>query len=202
MKVKKIILSLVIGFLIIGVISPVAFAGNQAQSSCANGTYPGLTITANGGGDLTVKIKPGFMAELYRKIDALQNTTPGANEGPWKYLQTYILGSFLIFGQIIYLITLTMASVFDSLMQAMFIFPESLIDLWILIRNYVNILFLPLLLFIAIANITGYEKTNTALKVVLPRFIAGVIMVNFSFPHPQSLSILNGEGRSSSMLAS
>lgn len=60
---------------------------------------------------------------------------------------------------------------------------ETLRDIWIPIRNLVNILFVIALVGIALYNVLGIgeEGGNYALKSILPKLIVGIILVNFSF---------------------
>ncbi|MBD3360431.1 hypothetical protein GF366_01365, partial [Candidatus Peregrinibacteria bacterium] len=56
-------------------------------------------------------------------------------------------------------------------------------DIWIPIRNIVNILFVVALVGIALYNILGIgdENSSYSLKAILPKLIIGIIAVNFSF---------------------
>ncbi|MFA6917750.1 MAG: hypothetical protein WC285_02850 [Candidatus Gracilibacteria bacterium] len=60
---------------------------------------------------------------------------------------------------------------------------ENLRDLWVPIRNIVNIFFVIGLVGIALYNITGLGEDggNYAIKSILPKLIVGIIAVNFSF---------------------
>jgi len=56
-------------------------------------------------------------------------------------------------------------------------------EVWIPIRNIVNILFVIVLVGIALYNVLGLgdESGNYSLKAILPKLILGIIAVNFSF---------------------
>lgn len=60
---------------------------------------------------------------------------------------------------------------------------EKLRDIWIPIRNLVNILFVVVLVGIALYNVLGLgdEGGKTSIKDILPKLIIGIIAVNFSF---------------------
>lgn len=60
---------------------------------------------------------------------------------------------------------------------------ENLRNIWIPIRNLVNILFVILLVGIALYNVLGIgdENSEYAVKSILPKIIIGIIAVNFSF---------------------
>lgn len=60
---------------------------------------------------------------------------------------------------------------------------ERLRDIWIPIRNLVNILFVVVLVGIALYNVLGLgdEGGKTSIKDILPKLIIGIIAVNFSF---------------------
>jgi len=54
-------------------------------------------------------------------------------------------------------------------------------EIWVPIRNIVNIFFVLALVGLAIYNVLGIAEDNTALKTLLPKIIIGLIAVNFSF---------------------
>ena len=60
---------------------------------------------------------------------------------------------------------------------------ERLREIWINIRNIVNIFFVLIMLGVAIYNVLGIgeEGSNYSIKTMLPRLIIGIIAVNFSF---------------------
>jgi hypothetical protein len=59
---------------------------------------------------------------------------------------------------------------------------ERLLDIWVQIRNLVNIAFVVILLGIALYNVTGIPKEGDyQLKVFLPKFVIALILVNFTF---------------------
>jgi hypothetical protein len=55
-------------------------------------------------------------------------------------------------------------------------------SLWLIVRNFVNILFAAILIFIAFKTVVGggSEKTNFAVRTVLPKFVIALVLVNFS----------------------
>ncbi len=60
---------------------------------------------------------------------------------------------------------------------------ERLREIWVPIRNLVNILFVIALVGIALYNVLGIgdESGNYSIKSILPKIIVGIIVVNFSF---------------------
>ncbi|MCX6734393.1 MAG: hypothetical protein NTZ25_00610 [Candidatus Peregrinibacteria bacterium] len=58
---------------------------------------------------------------------------------------------------------------------------EKLRDIWIPIRNLVNILFVIVLVGLALYNVLGLSDDNTSIKSMLPKIVIGIIAVNFSF---------------------
>lgn len=59
---------------------------------------------------------------------------------------------------------------------------ERLREIWVTMRNIVNIVFVFVLLVVAFYNVTGMGgEGNLALKTILPKFIMALIAVNFSF---------------------
>ncbi|KKU79092.1 MAG: hypothetical protein UY05_C0039G0009, partial [Candidatus Peregrinibacteria bacterium GW2011_GWA2_47_7] len=63
---------------------------------------------------------------------------------------------------------------------------ERLLDIWVQMRNIVNILFVLILLIIAAYNVLGFGEegiggVNLSFKQTLPKFVIALIAVNFSF---------------------
>lgn len=59
---------------------------------------------------------------------------------------------------------------------------ERLREIWVIIRNIVNIVFVFLLLVVAFYNVVGIGgEGSLALKTILPKFIMALVAVNFSF---------------------
>jgi hypothetical protein len=60
---------------------------------------------------------------------------------------------------------------------------ESLLGIWVQIRNLVNIVFAIMLMVIAIYNILPFSdgEGNLAIKTALPKLILGLVLVNFTF---------------------
>lgn len=58
---------------------------------------------------------------------------------------------------------------------------EKLRDVWIPIRNLVNILFVVVLVGLALYNVLGLSEDTTSIKSILPKIVIGIIAVNFSF---------------------
>ncbi len=58
---------------------------------------------------------------------------------------------------------------------------EKLRDIWIPIRNLVNILFVVVLVGLALYNVLGLSEDTTSIKAMLPKIVIGIIAVNFSF---------------------
>ncbi|MBD3328831.1 hypothetical protein GF340_06060 [Candidatus Peregrinibacteria bacterium] len=58
---------------------------------------------------------------------------------------------------------------------------ETMLEIWVNIRNIVNILFVIVLLGIAFYNVVGGQAQDYHIKTILPKFIIALIAVNFSF---------------------
>lgn len=60
---------------------------------------------------------------------------------------------------------------------------DRLYNIWVPIRNIVNIVFVIALVALALYNVLGIsgEQSNYSIKTMLPKLIAGIIAVNFSF---------------------
>ncbi|MBP7058507.1 hypothetical protein KBB06_04180 [Candidatus Gracilibacteria bacterium] len=58
---------------------------------------------------------------------------------------------------------------------------ERLLDIWVNIRNLVNILFVLVLLGIALYNVLGLKGQDWQFKAIMPKFVIALIAVNFSF---------------------
>lgn len=78
-------------------------------------------------------------------------------------------------------IILVMGGLFDNSLLFGWGMEEKLLDIWRQIRNLVNVIFVVMLLGIALANVIGVGGENYYLKTILPKFIIGLIAVNFSF---------------------
>ncbi|MFC1655891.1 hypothetical protein ACFL3C_03415 [Patescibacteria group bacterium] len=58
---------------------------------------------------------------------------------------------------------------------------ERLLSIWVQVRNFVNIGFVVILVGLALINVLGIESEKFSLKSILPKFIIGLIAVNFSY---------------------
>lgn len=58
---------------------------------------------------------------------------------------------------------------------------ERLLNIWVQVRNFVNIGFVVILIGLALINVLGIESEKFSLKTILPKFIIGLIAVNFSY---------------------
>lgn len=58
---------------------------------------------------------------------------------------------------------------------------QTMLSIWVNVRNLVNILFIMVLLGIAFYNVLGGSAEDYQMKSVLPKFIIALIAVNFSF---------------------
>lgn len=60
---------------------------------------------------------------------------------------------------------------------------SKLLEIWVQIRNWINMFFVLALVVIALYNVLGVagEGSNYALKAILPKIVIGLIAVNFSF---------------------
>jgi hypothetical protein len=58
---------------------------------------------------------------------------------------------------------------------------ENLLRLWVSIRDIVNVFFVLILVGIALYNVVGGPDESFQIKAVLPKFIIGLIAVNFSY---------------------
>jgi hypothetical protein len=58
---------------------------------------------------------------------------------------------------------------------------QTLLKVWVQVRDIVNILFVLILVGIALYNVVGGFQQDFHVKAVLPKFIIGLILVNFTF---------------------
>lgn len=60
---------------------------------------------------------------------------------------------------------------------------SKILQIWVEIRNWVNIIFVLALVFIALYNVLGIagDGSNYALKAILPKIVIGLVAINFSF---------------------
>ncbi len=109
-------------------------------------------------------------------------TAQAANESIVK-TATFLVQLQKILGRIIWPVLIMIGGLMDNSLLFGNGMEERLREIWIPIRNIVNILFVIALVGIALYNVLGIgdENSNYSIKAILPKIIIGIIVVNFSF---------------------
>lgn len=122
------------------------------------------------------------MPALALATEPSASTTPDNSEILQEFTQmiTVILG-FLQY--LLYPILMVIAALMDNELLFSPSMESRLLQIWVEVRNWVNIFFVLILVFIAMYNVLGIggDGDNYALKAILPKIVIGLIAVNFSF---------------------
>lgn len=191
--------------IICGFLLPVLLLLNTGVARVAYAVEP------NAGLDCTTNFKPGFVATAdgkYCTKDGFDANTDGCAPGFEKDSQTtatklfcakittisstqdakFLTGSVMAVGALQSGLNRLMWPVLvliGGLMENDLLYgngmEEQLRNIWIPIRNLVNILFVIVLVGLALYNVLGLSDDNSSIKAMLPKIVIGIIAVNFSF---------------------
>lgn len=126
-------------------------------------------------------ILPTVLLGILIPLTAFAATTSAADEAILK-LQEFVNMAFGLVHAIFWPILLLIGSLMDNDLIFGPDIGERLREIWVVMRNIVNIAFVFILLIIAFYNVTGFGgEGNFALKSILPKFVIALIAVNFSF---------------------
>ncbi|OGJ46977.1 hypothetical protein A2344_03135 [Candidatus Peregrinibacteria bacterium RIFOXYB12_FULL_41_12] len=126
-------------------------------------------------------IMPAVLICVLIPLTAFAATKSASDEAIEK-LQTFVNTAFGVVHAIFWPILLLIGSLMDNDLIFGPTVGEKLREIWVVIRNIVNIAFVFVLLVVAFYNVTGLGgEGNFALKSVLPKFVIALIAVNFSF---------------------
>ncbi len=98
-----------------------------------------------------------------------------------------LVGAIVVFHAFIQALLYPMVMIASALMDNNILLgPEmeaSILEIWVQIRNWVNIIFVLVLVGIALYNVMGIagDGSNYALKAILPKIVIGLVAINFSF---------------------
>jgi len=98
-------------------------------------------------------------------------------------IMNFLIGLQNLMNRLIWPILMMIGGLMDNSLLFGNGMEERLREIWIPIRNIVNILFVIALVGIALYNVLGIgdENSNYSIKAILPKIIIGIIVVNFSF---------------------
>lgn len=178
LKIKKVVLALAIGFM-------AFFAQPYANENIAYAaTCTPTTTDATCEKATTASCPTGYTEKADNKT-ICQKVTAGGNSA--QVMETFS-GAITILGTIqkvlnilLWPILMLIGGLLDNSLLFGSGMEERLREIWVLIRNLVNILFVLILVGIALYNVLGLEDENYGLKAILPKIIIGIIAVNFSF---------------------
>ncbi len=113
-----------------------------------------------------------------------QGTTPAAESAPTTAVLNSMLAGLSQVMKVIQVVFWPVLLMIGSLLQNDILFgagmEQRLLDVWVIIRNFVNIFFVLILLGIALYNVVGAGE-NYHFKTILPKFVIALIAVNFTF---------------------
>lgn len=100
-----------------------------------------------------------------------------------KKLTSVIVGIQQFLNRVIWPVLVMIGGLMDSSLLFGSGMEERLRDIWIPMRNLVNILFVLVLVGVALYNVLGIgeEGGSYSIKAILPKVVVGIIAVNFSF---------------------
>lgn len=149
---------------------PCEYDGTEKEPQCKIGTDKTLC--------------PGGYApdSADKTICKPQTTAQATDEGTLKVM-TFLIKIQSILNRAIWPILIMIGGLMDNSLLFGNGMEERLREIWIPIRNIVNILFVIALVAIALYNVLGIgdENSNYSIKAILPKIIIGIIVVNFSF---------------------
>lgn len=171
-----------------------AFTANAAVTEANCLTTTGWTLTKNNTCTFTktkeqsIKCPPGLAEKgstdtLVVCTEATASTSVvGSNKEVQDQISTLIsIQGFL--NRLLWPVLVMIGGLLDNSLLFGAGMEERLREIWVPIRNIVNILFVLALLGIALYNVLGVgdENGSYSIKSILPQIIIGIIVVNFSF---------------------
>jgi hypothetical protein len=110
-----------------------------------------------------------------------------AQASPIDNIKTQLVAAIVTFHAFIQALLAPMIMIAAALMDNSILLDPAmeskLLQIWVEIRNWVNIVFVLVLVGIALYNVLGIagDGSNYALKAILPKIVIGLVAVNFSF---------------------
>ncbi|MDP2624816.1 MAG: hypothetical protein Q8P27_01380 [Candidatus Peregrinibacteria bacterium] len=98
-------------------------------------------------------------------------------------LMNVINTGFQFLNYLLYPLIMVVAALMDNELIIGVAMESKLLEIWRIIRDWVNIAFVLILVGVALYNVLGVagEGSNYALKSILPKLVIGLVVVNFSF---------------------
>lgn len=128
------------------------------------------------------KCPAGYTEDKTKNTCTKQTTVAKTDEGTLKVMK-FLIKIQDILNRAIWPVLIMIGGLMDNSLLFGNGMEERLREIWIPIRNIVNILFVIALVAIALYNVLGIgdENSNYSIKAILPKIIIGIIVVNFSF---------------------
>ncbi len=178
LKIKKVVLALAIGFMAF-LSQPYANENIAYAATCTTTTTDATCEKAT-----TANCPTGYTEKADNKT-ICQKAITGGNS---TQINETFSGATAILGaiqKVLHILLWPILMLIGGLLDNSLLFgsgmEERLREIWVLIRNLVNILFVLILVGVALYNVLGLEDENYGLKAILPKIIVGIIAVNFSF---------------------
>ncbi len=191
-KIKKIVIKGLLGLMLMLSLSAsiganAAHAAPPAGATCKEIDAGNKGTAVDGGCQYTGEVCPGGWLEV--KKDAGKITCKeAAKSGGYGGASTVEKMKTLLWLQaainkLIWPILVLIGGLMDNDLLFGHGMEERLREIWIIIRNLVNILFVIVLVGIALYNILGLgdDSGNYAIKSILPKIVVALIAINFSF---------------------
>lgn len=130
----------------------------------------------------TASCPDGYTADSTKLKCTKPTTAAKTDEGTLKVM-SFLIKIQSILNRAIWPVLVMIGGLMDNSLLFGNGMEERLREIWIPIRNIVNILFVIALVAIALYNVLGVgdENSNYSIKAILPKIIIGIIVVNFSF---------------------
>lgn len=167
---------------------PVGWDQIENSKSCTKTFVAGNAAGQAGENNKNVKCPSGYEAVNINGLVAECRPTAEANLDPETYKD--LLGKVKVLNtvqkvlnHIIWPVLVMIGGLLDNSLLFGNGMEARLRDIWIPIRNLVNILFVIILVGIALYNVLGLGEDNStySIKETLPKIIVGIIAINFSF---------------------
>ncbi|MFC1616231.1 hypothetical protein ACFL21_03750 [Patescibacteria group bacterium] len=173
-KIAKILLVTIICAFSLNIFVGVklAYAAELKDEQCyTDTTYATL--------DTTHEVKDGACVPI--------STTPDAKTGAFDEklsgIAAFIITMQRFLNKLLWPVLIMIGGLLDNSILFGSGMEERMRDIWIPIRNLVNLLFVVALVGVALYNVLGLgdENSTYSLKAILPKIVIGIIAVNFSF---------------------
>jgi hypothetical protein len=185
---RRIILGLLIS-LTVSVIAPTILGDNldtsnhTAYAATCTATTTTDTCDVATAGDLKDKCPDKYTIDAAKKICTKNAAATTTDKTQVLKMMNFLIALQDILNKLLWPVLVMIGGLIDNSLLFGNGMEERLREIWIPIRNIVNILFVVALVAIALYNVLGIgdENSNYSIKAILPKIIVGIIVVNFSF---------------------